>query len=94
MNKKEVKRCPKCRSILGTFIETGNDHGERIRETRYYCERCGTFGERDLKKIQSEKLKDKIVKEMIGLGVPDDKAADKARQIADEARSGKLGEWS
>ena len=101
MNKKEVKRCPKCGKILSEFAEySDNGGGLRIGLTRYYCENCKrTYDEEDIMKTITKEvlpvklLEKKIREEMLGLGISSDKAADKARQIVNEVRSGKLGGW-
>jgi transposase-like protein len=90
MKEIEVKRCPICRSVLGTFVETGNDGGERIRETRYYCESCGTFNEEDIIKTITKKilptklLKKRIRKEMLNSRISDDKVRYIDREIAND----------
>ena len=96
------KRCPICYRELLMYKETSNNGGGlRKGLTRYYCEDCKRiYDEEDVitsiiaKKISPvELLEERLRKKMLDLRTSDDKATDKARQIADEVKSGELSGW-
>ena len=104
MKVEEKKRkCPECHRILLMYKETSNNgKGKLVRKECWSCEKCGKtyIDERDIISTvtgtisPAKLLEEKIRKEMLDLGISDNKtAAHKARQITDEAKLEELSRW-
>lgn len=96
MKEVEIKRCPECGRVLSRFAEF-SDNGGGLRKglTRYYCENCRrTFDEKDIVRtitkeiLPAKLLEEKIRKEMLGLGISDDKVRNSIERIMNERKLG------